>query len=311
MSVSKKSQPGRLLGATDPTTYANNFTFCGLPLDRSLDTADAFVLGVPYDLATSARAGARFGPTAIRQASKFLRWEKQRWPWRFALADRLQVADYGDVGGEPGQSQQMSDEVAVHAARIAAAGKFLVTLGGDHFVSLPLLRGIAPHCGPIALVHFDAHTDTEQSDLPFYHGSMFAVAMQEQLFDPQRSIQLGIRTEYEMNNYPMTVLDGAWMNNHSAESAIEHILSTTDGLPIYLSIDIDFLDPAFAPGTGTPVVGGGTTDLLLQILRGLSSKRVVAADVMEVAPAYDHAEITALAGASIALELLYLRAASC
>ncbi len=297
-----------LLGG-DAETYANNFTFMGYPLGRSLEQVDAVVMGVPYDLATSARPGARFGPTAIRQASKFLRWEKQRWPWRFALADRLAVADYGDVGGAPGQSQAMCEAVTEQASRVAGAGKFLLTLGGDHFVSLPVLRGVAKHHPSLALVHFDAHTDTETSDLSFYHGSMFKVAMEERLFDPERSIQLGIRTEYDPENYPLTVLDATWVNNHSAEAAIEQILSRTDGLPIYLSVDIDFLDPAFAPGTGTPVIGGCTTDHLLQILRGLTSKRIVAADVMEVAPAHDSAEITALAGATAALELLYVHAA--
>lgn len=298
-----------LFGA-DSNTYANVFTFLGRPLSRSMDgDVDAVILGVPYDLATSARPGARSGPNGIRQASAQLRWEQKRWPWKFALNDVLKVVDYGDLDFDIGDSQTMVDTVTEHADKIIAAGKFLLTFGGDHFVSLPVMRGVAKHHPKLALVHFDAHTDTEESPLQFYHGSMFQHAMSEGLFEPERSIQLGIRTEYEADDHPLTVLDATWINNNNAEQAVEQIRAVTAGLPVYLSIDIDFLDPAYAPGTGTPVSGGATSDKLLQILRGLTDLNIVAADVMEVAPAYDHAGITSLAAATAATELLYLRAA--
>lgn len=295
---------------TDSATYANVFGFLGAPLTRDLSgDAGAAVLGIPYDLGTSARPGARFGPNAIRQASAQLRWEKQRWPWNFRLQDRLQVIDYGDISFQAGQHQAMADATTEAAAAISGAGHFLLGLGGDHFVSLPLLRGVARHTKPVALVHFDAHTDIEDSDLPFYHGNMFTRALEEGLIDPDHSIQVGIRTEYERQGHPLPVLDATWVNNHSAQEAANAILEAVANQPVYLSIDIDFLDPAFAPGTGTPVVGGPSTDKLLQILRALSGLQLVAADVMEVAPAYDPAGVTALAGATAALELLYLRAA--
>lgn len=293
----------------DSSTYANVFSFLGLPLTRSLDSdVDAVIMGVPFDLATSARAGARSGPTAIRQASAQLRWEKQRWPWQFGLSSALRVIDYGDLDFDDGDSPSMVDQVIKHATRIVSAGKSLVTLGGDHFVSLPLLRAVAQQHGKLALVHFDAHTDTEESDLEFYHGSMFHKAQRESLFDPARSIQIGIRTEYDPARHELSVLDAPWVNDHDAEDAISRIRRRVGDMPVYLSIDIDCLDPAFAPGTGTPVAGGMTSDKLLQIVRGLTTSQVVAADIMEVAPAYDSSEITALAAATVALDILYVLA---
>lgn len=298
------------LSGTGSATYANVFGFLGRPLTRDLASAQAAVLGVPYDLATSARPGARFGPAAIRQASAQLRWETTHWPWRFSLADRLSVIDFGDISFDAGEHQAMVDATTATAAKISAQNRFLLTLGGDHFVSLPLLRGVAQHHQPLSLVHFDAHTDIEDLELEFYHGNMFTRALNEGLIDPQRSIQVGIRTQYDDEDHPLEVLDSAWVNNHSADEAVAAIRRRVGDGPVYLSIDIDFLDPAFAPGTGTPVAGGPTTDRLLQILRGLAGIRLVAADVMEVAPPYDHAGVTALAAATAALELLYLRAAA-
>ncbi|NNF61812.1 MAG: agmatinase [Gammaproteobacteria bacterium] len=297
------------LSGAGSSTYANVFTYMGLPLSRDLGACDAVVMGLPYDLATSARPGARFGPNAIRQASAQLRWEKRRWPWQFALKERLRVIDYGDLSFAEGDSADLVETAAHHSAAVVAAGKFLLSFGGDHFVSLPLLRGITKKCGKLALLHFDAHTDTEETDLEYYHGSMFYRALQEELLDPSRSIQLGIRTEFDSNRHELEVLDAPWVNSRSADDAVARIRQRIGDAPVYLSIDIDCLDPAYAPGTGTPVAGGMTTDKLLQIVRGLGDLDIVAADVTEVAPAYDPAEITALAAATVALEILYLKAA--
>ncbi|NNF67073.1 MAG: agmatinase [Gammaproteobacteria bacterium] len=299
-----------LLGA-ESSTYANAFTYLGLPLSRQIDAnVDALVMGVPYDLGTSARAGARNGPGGIRQASVQLRWEEKRWPWRFALKETINIADYGDLDFGAGDSAGMVDAVVDHADRILSADKYLLTLGGDHFVSLPVLRAAARQFPRIALVHFDAHTDTEKSQLEFYHGSMFDVAMTEGLFEPDHSTQIGIRTEYDYDSHQLSVLDADYANEHSVDTIVEKIVSRCAGLPVYLSIDIDCLDPAFAPGTGTPVSGGLSTHKLLSIIRQLEPLHIIAADVMEVAPAYDSAEITALAAATLGLELLYLHAAS-
>ncbi len=295
----------------DSNTYANVFTFMGYPLSRELDdSVDAVVMGVPYDLATSARSGTRMGPTGIRQASSQLRWEEKRWPWTFALADKLRVIDYGDICFGEGDHEEMIAKVVEEAGKILQAGKTLLTLGGDHFISLPLLRAAVRRHGKLALLHFDAHTDTEKSDNPYYHGSMFYQATNEGLIDPAKSIQVGIRTEYDYDNYDFAVLDATWANGHSAAEVEERIRAAVGESPVYLSIDIDCLDPAYAPGTGTPVAGGLSSDKLLQIIRSLQGLNIVAMDVMEVAPAYDHAEITSLAAATLALELLYVIAAS-
>jgi len=295
----------------DSNTYANIFTFMGFPLHRELDeNVDAVVMGVPYDLATTGRSGTRYGPSGIRQASSILRWEERRWPWDFNLLDRLKVIDYGDIVFDDGDSESMLSEVTEEAGKIISAGKTLLSLGGDHYVTLPLIRAAAKKYGKLALVHFDAHTDTETGHDGHYHGSMFHLANEEGIIDPDSTIQIGIRTDYNKENHPFKVIDGVLAENYTASEIAQQIMQTVGDRPTYLSFDIDCLDPAFAPGTGTPVTGGISTNKALQILRKLTQLNIIAMDLVEVAPAYDHAEITSLAGATIALDLLYLIAAS-
>ena len=294
----------------DSSMFSNVFSFMGLPLRRELsdDRLDAVVMGVPYDLGTSGRAGTRSGPNGIRQASANLRWEEQRWPWDFPLSERLTVADYGDVQFLWGDSEDMLAKVEEHAARITAAGKTLVSLGGDHFVTLPLLRGHAKTHGKLALIHFDAHTDTYEEDEKYSHGCMFHRAPLEGLIDPSHSAQIGIRTDYERDGHAFLVVDAEQANEQSVADTVAAVRARVGSMPAYLTFDIDCLDPAFAPGTGTPVVGGLTSSRAMHILRGLADLNIVGFDVVEVAPAYDHADLTALAGASLALEFLYMRA---
>lgn len=289
--------------------HANSFSYLGYPLTRDTDTADAVVAGIPYDLGTTGRAGARGGPGAIRRASSNLRWEGKRWPWRFDLNERLRVVDIGDLEFENGNSADMMSRVRATARHILEGPKFLLSLGGDHFVSLPLLQAVADVHGAVALLHFDAHTDTASYGGEFDHGTMFYRANKEGLLLSGNCIQLGIRTRYEYDSHPFTVLDADWIAGHSATDAVVRIEEITAGKPVYLTIDIDCLDPAFAPGTGTPVAGGVDSNQLLQIVRGLSNLNLVAADIVEVAPAYDSAEITALAAATLGLEILHVYAA--
>jgi agmatinase len=269
---------------------------------------DAVVMGIPYDLGTSGRAGARSGPNGIRQASANLRWEEQRWPWGFSLNERLKAIDYGDIQFSSGDSADMLAQVESHAARITAAGKTLISLGGDHFVTLPLLRGHVAAHGKLALIHFDAHTDTYAQHEKYDHGSMFYRAPREGLIDTERSVQVGIRTEYDREDHEFQVINADMANEYSVHETVAAILSRVGDAPAYLTFDIDCLDPAFAPGTGTPVVGGLSTSRALRILRGLSGLNIVGFDVVEVSPAYDQSQLTALAGASLALEFLYMRA---
>jgi agmatinase len=296
----------------DASMYANLFSFLGLPMSRDLSEADvgAVVMGIPYDLATSGRAGARGGPNAIRQASANVGWEEPRWPWDFNLRERLRAIDYGDIRFVWGDSDDMLAQVREHAARVTAAGKTLVSFGGDHFVTLPLLRGHADTHGRLALIHFDAHTDTyaDHTHSKYDHGSMFFRAPQEGLIDPSRSIQVGIRTEYDRRSHAFEVIDAWQATEQPVAGTVAAIRRRVGDHPAYLTFDIDCLDPAFAPGTGTPVVGGLSSARAMQILHGIADLNIVGFDVVEVSPAYDHAQITALAGASLALQFLYMRA---
>jgi agmatinase len=285
--------------------------FLERPVTRDLSEipVDVAVLGVPYDLATTGRAGTREGPQGVRRASWQMSWETRRWPWRFALDERLSVIDYGDVVFDPGDNAQMVEVLQQDARSVLAAGMKLLTLGGDHYISLPLVREHAAVHGPVALIHFDAHTDTEPIEGVYNHGSMFRKALEEGLIDPDHSVQIGIRTEYEYDDHPFAVLDATRVNSESAEQTGNEIRRIVAETPAYLTFDIDCLDPAYAPGTGTPVPGGLTTERALGILRELVGCKLVGMDVVEVAPAYDHAEITALAAATIAMEMLYVIAA--
>ena len=294
----------------DVSLYANLFGYLGCPLsdDPLQDTADVAILGVPYDLGTSGRAGTRSGPGAIRQASGNLRWEEARWPWPYALADHLKVIDCGDLAYAPGDSAGFTQSLQDRATDILRSGKTLLSFGGDHFITLPLLRAHHAVHGELALVHFDAHTDTYEQGSEFDHGTMFRRAPREGLIDTDCSIQVGIRTEYEPSTHAFAVLDTDWVHNHGPGKAAQAIRDRVAKRKVYLTFDIDCLDPAFAPGTGTPVAGGLSSNMALQILRGLKGLDIVGMDVVEVAPAYDQAEVTALAAATLGLEMLYLQA---
>lgn len=286
--------------------FSNTFSYLGLPLSRHMAQVDLVVLGIPYDLGTTGRAGTRHGPQAIRLASANLRWENNRWPWTFNVLEELSAIDYGDLEFKPGESISMIDSVIEHVGEIIGKGKKTLAFGGDHFVTLPILRAVNKIHGAVALIHFDAHTDTYQESSEYDHGNMFYHAPKEGLIDTTHSIQLGIRTEYDKNDHQFEVIDAVNLNELSVEKIIAAIKQRVGSMPAYLTFDIDCLDPAFAPGTGTPVVGGISTVRALQIIRGLQGIHLVGADVVEVAPSYDQAEITSLAAATIGYEIMHL-----
>ncbi len=291
--------------------YANQFTYLGTPLSRNLDDADVFVVGLPYDLATTGRAGTRSGPAAIRQISSNLRWEEKRWPWDFCAFDRVRVADYGDLEFPAGNHEGFIEQVDQHYGKLLSAGKTLLSFGGDHFVTLPLLRAHSRQHGKLAMVHFDAHTDTyEEPGSTCNHGSMFYHAPREGIIDADKTIQIGIRTEYTESKHEFEVISAAVANDLTTEQIIDRVKSRVGDTPCYLTFDIDCLDPAFAPGTGTPVVGGLSSDRALKIIRGLQGINLIGMDIVEVAPSYDHADITALAAATLGLEMLYVLASN-
>lgn len=294
-----------LYGSVFQPAYAGVASFMRRKYTRDLTGVDVAVSGIAFDAATSNRPGARFGPQGIRTASKQLSYG-DFWPWNFDPFDRLAVIDYGDCEFDMGSTESMLRAVEAHAAKIIEAGASLLTLGGDHLVSLPLLRAHAKRYGPLSLVHFDAHTDTWRNEA-YTHGSMFFHAIEEGLIDPERSIQIGIRTTNH-ESHGFTILDAPWVHENGTAAVIAEIKRVVGGHAAYLTFDIDCLDPSYAPGTGTPVIGGLTTHQAQSILCGLGKIDFVAMDVVEVAPIYDVGEITSLAAAALALNYLCLRA---
>jgi agmatinase len=289
-------------------TFAIRPSFLGI--ERSDRDASICIAGIPFDLGTSNRPGARFGPAAIRQASRML--VDGDHPINWADPTRLDIADIGDFAiahGDIGGTLATIEEQARGLAH-------LVSLGGDHTVTLALLRALRPLAGPLALVHFDAHVDTwpDTFGLRFGHGSPFYHAIEEGLIDPHRTVQVGIRSPVQKDVYEwtagkgVTILFAEEIHETGPKSAAERIRAVVGDTPAYLTFDVDALDPAFAPGTGTPEIGGLFSWQAQSILRGLAGLSFRGMDVVEVSPPYDHAEITALAAATIVWEYLAMLA---
>lgn len=288
-------------------TYGGALSFLRRRYSRDLAGVDVAVSGVPWDGATTYRPGARLGPRAIRAASVQLA-ELKAYPFGFDPFETLAVVDYGDCFVDPHHPETMIAAVEAHIATLLDAGVFPLTLGGDHFVAYPILRAIAAKHGPVALLHFDAHPDTWDDDgARLDHGTMFLRAAEEGLIDVARSCQVGIRTHND-SDYGFEVFGAPWVQRHGTEETLAAIRERVGAGKVYLTFDIDCLDPAFAPGTGTPVPGGLTSAQALDLVRGLAGLDLVGADVVEVSPPFDVAEVTALAAATIAHDILCLLA---
>ncbi|MBQ4889135.1 agmatinase [Shewanella sp. MMG014] len=292
----------------DYSLYSNAFGYLRQPLNfKPTETdADVVVIGLPFDMATTGRSGGRMGPEAIRRASVNLAWEETRWPWDFSISETINVVDAGDLVFDCGDQEDFTTRLEAFATRILESDKALLSFGGDHFVTLPLLRAHHKKYGKMALLHFDAHTDTYSQGSKYDHGTMFYHAPNEGLIAPENSIQVGIRTEYNKAEHLFDVIDAAQANELTADQIVTQIKQRVGDMPLYVTFDIDCLDPAYAPGTGTPVCGGLTSDKAMKIIRGLRGMNIVGMDVVEVAPAYDSADITALAGATLGLEMLHV-----
>jgi agmatinase len=297
-----------LYGTSEEPTYSGVLSFMRRKYTKDLDGVDVAVSGIPLDLMTSHRPGTRFGPAAIRKASAHLAWT-QPWPWTFDPFDRLAVIDYGDCPFDPGEPETIPAAIEEHARRIIAANVTMLTLGGDHFITYPLLKAHAETYGPLSLVHFDAHSDTwEEEKKRLDHGTMFYHAAREGLIIPEKSIQIGIRTHND-STHDFHIRHAPWVMENGAAKTVDDIRRIVGTNRAYLTFDIDCLDPSCAPGTGTPVPGGLTSLMALEIIRAMQGFNFVGMDLVEVAPAYDISDITALAGAHIASELLCLLAA--
>ncbi|MDQ0316021.1 agmatinase [Amorphus orientalis] len=295
-------------GGSHEATYAGVTSFMRRRLTRDLRGVDLVVWGIPFDAAVSNRPGARFGPQAVRRASAIFDGDPQ-YPFEADPFETLAVIDYGDCALDYGFHDRVPGEIARQAGAILDAGCHLFSIGGDHFVTLPLLEAHAARHGPLGLVQFDAHQDT-WPDLEgrIDHGSFVGRAVRAGLIDPDRSIQVGIRT-HAPETCGIEIVDGDAVERLGVDGVIERIRTRVGTGPAYMTFDIDCLDPAFAPGTGTPVAGGLTSREAMIILRGLGDLDFVGGDVVEVAPAYDHADITAIAGATVAMSYVGLHAA--
>ncbi len=294
--------------------FAGRSTFARIPeIDRVPDY-DVAILGVPFDGGTSYRPGARFGPQAVRQASRHLR-PAYHVELGCSPLEETRVADAGDVAANPFSIDEAMAAIERQAAIVGQGSRRIIAIGGDHTIALPMLRAVARKHGPVALIHFDAHLDTWDTyfSAPVTHGTIFRRAFEEGLLLEERSIHAGIRGPIygpndliEDRQMGFRTIRATDLPIIGISAAIEAIRERVGEAPVYLSVDIDVLDPAFAPGTGTPEVGGLASRELLQLLRGLKGLGIVGCDVVEVAPAYDHAEITALAAATVVFEMIAL-----
>jgi agmatinase len=289
---------GPLRGGAQEPTYGGVLSFMRRRYSRDLTGVDAVVWGIPFDGATSNRPGARFGPQAIRRASALFDGDPQ-YPFGVDPFERLTVIDYGDCGFDYARPLEIRAAIKAQAAAILDADVHLISLGGDHFVTFPLLEAHAARHGPLALVQFDAHQDTWNDDEQrIGHGSFITRAVRHGLIDRQRSIQIGIRT-HAPADYGIEVIHSASIDRLGSNGVVERIRSRVGAGAAYLSFDIDCLDPAFAPGTGTPVSGGLSSREAFALLAGIADLDWRGMDVVEVAPAYDHADITAIAAATV------------
>jgi agmatinase len=311
---------GEIVGPVDATRYprfAGPATFARLPAIDEVPHADIAVIGVPFDSGVTYRPGARFGPSHVRQSSRLLR------PYNPALelepSSTHQVVDAGDIACNPFDITTTIDQIHQATRSLTADGTRLLTIGGDHTIALPLLRTMHERFGPIAVLHFDAHLDTWDTYFgqAFTHGTPFRRASEEGLVDLEHSVHVGIRGPlFDRADLPdserlgFAAIHCTEIEIYGVSAAVHRMRERLGDAPVYVSVDIDVLDPAHAPGTGTPEAGGLTSRELLQMLRSLLDLQVVSADIVEVAPVYDHAEITGIAASHIGFELLSVMTAT-
>ncbi len=300
------------LTRNDPKGLAYENVFSGVPsflrrkLTKDLSGIDLAITGIPFDQAVTSRPGARFGPRALREASA-LQAGDPPYGWGFDPLSDFSIADFGDMAFDYARVADVPSRIETHVGGILDAGVGCLTLGGDHSITLPLLRAHAKRHGPLALLQFDAHSDTWVDDDParIDHGTIIYKAVKEGLIDTDRSVQVGIRVA---NDTPLgiTRIDAREVHETGAADVAKRLTDILGDASVYLTFDIDALDPAYAPGTGTPEWGGLTSAQAAIILRDIAGINLIGGDVVEVSPPFDHANITAVAGAHVGYELICL-----
>jgi len=273
---------------------------------KDLTGADLAITGIPFDQAVTHRPGARFGPRAIREASLLQPFDAP-YGWGYDPLSELAIVDAGDLAFDYANVAAFPDRVTAHVRAILAAGPGTIALGGDHFVTLPILRAYAEKFGPVALIQFDAHSDTWADDDPdrIDHGTFLYKALREGIVAPETTVSIGIRTD-NPDTCGVTIIDAPTVHRDGVDAALARVRAIVGQRPCYITFDIDALDPAFAPGTGTPVWGGLASWQAAAMLRGLAGINLVGGDVVEVSPPYDTTGATAIAGAHVAMELICL-----
>ena len=298
-----------LKGSQFEMTYGGITSFMRRNYTKDLTGVDVAISGIPFDLAVTYRSGARLGPRAIRAASVQLA-ELTTFPWGFNPFDHLAVIDYGDCLLDPHNPTTVPSAIKNHIKNILDHEVFPLTFGGDHYITYPILQAMAEKYGKgLSVIHFDAHCDTWRDDdeNSLNHGTMFYKAIKTGLVDPKHSVQIGIRT-WNQDFMGMNILDAPFVHEEGTKEVIKRVKEIIGNRACYITFDIDCLDPAYAPGTGTPVAGGLSSAQGLAILRGLRGLNLIGADVVEVAPCYDHAEITAISAAHVACDMICLLA---
>ena len=313
-----KKTPIQPVSGTIVPRFAGPSTFARLPELRDVSRCDIAILGIPFDAGTSYRPGARFGPQSIRQASRHLRTQYHPSYDTEPFVEQ-QVADAGDISCNPFNIEEAVGQIQMAATEMLGKVDSIISLGGDHTIALPLLRAVNHFHGPVALVHFDAHLDTWDTyfGAPYTHGTPFRRAAEEKLFLDHASMHVGIRgplySRDDLDNdeeLGFKVVHCDEFQKEGLDHVANRIKERVGDNPMYLSIDIDVLDPAHAPGTGTPEIAGISSRELLGVLREFAGLNIISADVVEVSPAYDHAELTSLAAATIVYEIINLLARS-
>lgn len=293
-------------GLAYENVFAGATSFLRRRYSKDLTGVDLAITGVPFDQAVTHRPGTRFGPRAIREASCLQACDAP-YGWGFDPLSELAVIDYGDVAFDYAHTASVPERVEAHIATILASGAGAITLGGDHFITLPILRAFARRFGPVALIHFDAHSDTWADDdmSRIDHGTFLYKAIKQGVVAAETTVSIGIRTD-NPDTLGVTILDAPFVHQAGIAETVARIKAVVGARPCYISFDIDCLDPAFAPGTGTPVWGGLASWQAAAILRGLAGIDLVGGDVVEVSPPYDTTGATAIAGAHVASELIAL-----
>ena len=305
---------GKIVGQVDATQmprYGGIATFAHLPQISEVTDVDVAIVGVPFDTGVSYRPGARFGPNHVRESSRLLR------PFNPAVNvspfATQQVVDAGDIAANPFDIEEAISSIHKSYDQLSERAKKIVTIGGDHTITLPILRSLKAKHGAISVVHFDAHLDTWDSyfGADYTHGTTFRRASEEGLLDPEGCMHIGIRGPlYAAKDLTddkalgFQIFSSIEFQDLGVNAAIEKMKARVGKRPVYISIDIDVLDPAHAPGTGTPEAGGLTSRELLSVLRATAGMNVIGADIVEVAPAYDHAQITGIAASHVMYELI-------